>query len=41
MNRDPYGGGWLIVVELANPAEADKLMSAQAYEEFLKTAGGH
>ena len=41
VNRDPYGGGWLIVVELANPAEADKLMSAQAYEEFLKTAGGH
>jgi glycine cleavage system H protein len=41
VNRDPYGGGWLIVVELANPAEADKLMSAQQYEEFLKTAGGH
>ena len=41
VNRDPYGGGWLIVVELANPAEVDKLMSAQQYEEFLKTAGGH
>jgi glycine cleavage system H protein len=41
VNRDPYGGGWLIVVELANPAEADKLMSAQQYEEFLKTVGGH
>ncbi len=41
VNRDPYGGGWLIVVELSNPAEADKLMSAPQYEEFLKTAGGH
>jgi glycine cleavage system H protein len=41
VNRDPYGGGWLIVVELANPAEAEKLMSASQYEEFLKTAGGH
>jgi len=41
VNRDPYGAGWLIVVELANPAEADKLMSGQQYEEFLKTAGGH
>jgi glycine cleavage system H protein len=40
-NRDPYGGGWLIVVELLNPAEAEKLMSAAQYEEFLKTAGGH
>jgi glycine cleavage system H protein len=41
VNRDPYGGGWLIVIELANPAEAEKLMSAAQYEEFLKTAGGH
>ena len=41
VNRDPYGTGWLVVVELANPAETDKLMSAQQYEEFLTTAGGH
>ena len=41
VNRDPYGRGWLIVIELANPAEAEKLMSAVQYEEFLKTAGGH
>jgi glycine cleavage system H protein len=41
VNRDPYGEGWLIVVELANPAEVDKLLSASQYEEFLKTAGGH
>jgi glycine cleavage system H protein len=41
VNRDPYGTGWLIVVELANPAEAEKLMSATQYEEFLETAGGH
>jgi glycine cleavage system H protein len=41
VNRDPYGGGWLIVIELSNPAEVDKLMTAQQYEEFLKTAGGH
>jgi glycine cleavage system H protein len=41
VNRDPYGTGWLIVVELSNPAEADKLMTARQYEEFLKTAGGH
>jgi glycine cleavage system H protein len=41
VNRDPYGAGWLVVVEMANPAEAEKLMSATQYEEFLKTAGGH
>jgi glycine cleavage system H protein len=41
VNRDPYGAGWLVVVELSSPAEVEKLMSAQQYEEFLKTAGGH
>jgi glycine cleavage system H protein len=41
VNRDPYGAGWLVVVDLANPAEAEALMSAQQYEEFLKTVGGH
>ena len=41
VNRDPYGTGWLVVIELANAAEAEKLMTAQQYEEFLKTAGGH
>ena len=41
VNRDPYGTGWLVVVEMASPAEAEKLMTAPQYEEFLKTAGGH
>ena len=41
VNRDPYGTGWLVVIELSNPAEAETLMTAQHYEEFLKTAGGH
>jgi len=41
VNRDPYGTGWLIVIDLANPAEVDRLMTAAQYEEFLKTAGGH
>jgi glycine cleavage system H protein len=41
VNRDPYGAGWLVVVELANPAEAEQLMSAQQYEKFLESAGGH
>jgi glycine cleavage system H protein len=41
VNRDPYGTGWLVVVEMASPAEAETLMTAPQYEEFLKTAGGH
>jgi glycine cleavage system H protein len=41
VNRDPYGSGWLIAVTLSEPSEADALMTAAQYEEFLKTAGGH
>lgn len=41
VNRDPYGAGWLIVVALASPAEAEQLLTAAQYEEFLRTAGGH
>jgi glycine cleavage system H protein len=41
VNQDPYGGGWLIVIALADPKELDALMSAADYEKFLQTAGGH
>lgn len=41
VNQDPYGDGWLIVVKLANAKEADSLLTAQQYEQFLQTAGGH
>src|SRR5690606_6369385 len=35
VNEDPYGEGWLIKVEIANPAEAEGLLSAQAYKELI------
>jgi glycine cleavage system H protein len=38
VNADPYGRGWMLVVALADPAEADALMSAQAYEAFIAEA---
>jgi glycine cleavage system H protein len=34
VNKDPYGAGWMIRVELANPAEADALMSAADYRKM-------
>lgn len=34
-NRDPYGEGWVAVIDLANPKELDSLMDAKAYEAFL------
>jgi glycine cleavage system H protein len=31
VNRDPFAGAWMIKVKLSNPAEADKLLSAEDY----------
>jgi glycine cleavage system H protein len=35
VNQDPYGEGWLVKVQLTNPAEAESLMSAADYEASL------
>ncbi len=35
VNSDPYGKGWMAVIDLTTPAEVDKLMTAAQYEEFL------
>lgn len=35
VNEDPYGEGWMIVVKMADPSQADGLMSADDYEAFL------
>lgn len=35
MNSDPYGKGWIAVIDLADPGEVDKLMTAAQYEAFL------
>ena len=35
INEDPYGLGWIFAIELADPAELDGLMDANAYEAFL------
>ncbi|HEX2055683.1 MAG TPA: glycine cleavage system protein GcvH [Nitrospiraceae bacterium] len=36
VNSDPYGKGWMVVIDLADPAEIEKLMTAQQYDDFLK-----
>lgn len=35
VNSDPYGTGWIAVIDLADPAEVDQLMTAAQYEAFL------
>jgi glycine cleavage system H protein len=35
INSDPYGDGWIVKVELANPADLDKLLDAAAYQKHI------
>jgi len=36
VNEDPYEEGWMIVVEVANPAEQSDLLDAASYEKFVE-----
>jgi glycine cleavage system H protein len=35
VNQEPYDGGWMVQLEIANPEETKKLMDATAYAAFL------
>jgi glycine cleavage system H protein len=35
VNNDPYGEGWMIKAELANPSDVDGLLDAQAYKALI------
>ncbi|HET6812624.1 MAG TPA: glycine cleavage system protein GcvH [Actinomycetota bacterium] len=35
INTDPYGQGWLVVIELADAGELDELMDAAAYSDLV------
>lgn len=39
VNTDPYGGGWMIKIKMDNAGEADAMLSAVEYEEYLSTVG--
>jgi glycine cleavage system H protein len=36
VNKDPYGGGWMIRIKLSNAGEVDSLLTAAEYEDFTK-----
>jgi glycine cleavage system H protein len=36
INVDPYGKGWLVEVEINEPEEIERLMSAEEYETFVE-----
>lgn len=35
VNEDPYGAGWIIKIELADPANHDGLLSAEEYKALI------
>ena len=35
VNEDPYGEGWIIKVEVSNPADLDKLLNTEEYEALV------
>lgn len=34
LNEDPYGDGWLCVLDVADASQVEALLSAEAYEEL-------
>jgi glycine cleavage system H protein len=40
INESPYGDGWIVVVEGADPSELESLMDVAAYQAFLGQAEG-
>ena len=37
VNSDPYGKGWMVLIDLSNAGEVEGLMTAAQYEAFLST----
>ncbi len=35
INSDPYGEGWIVKVEVADPSQLDDLLSHEAYAELI------
>ncbi len=36
VNEDPYGAGWVFVLELSDPTQIEGLMDAAAYRAFVE-----
>ena len=35
VNNDPYGEGWMIKISVANPAQLETLLDAEAYQALI------
>ncbi|MFM9903933.1 MAG: glycine cleavage system protein GcvH [Pyrinomonadaceae bacterium] len=39
VNNEPYTTGWMVKVKMENPLEADAMLTAVEYEEYLSANG--
>ncbi|HUS66018.1 MAG TPA: glycine cleavage system protein GcvH [Kofleriaceae bacterium] len=39
INEEPYDEGWIVEIEMSKPEEAEKLMSAADYVQFIAEEG--
>ena len=39
VNDDPYGNGWLVMVEIDDPSEMEEMLNAADYEDFMEQKG--
>jgi glycine cleavage system H protein len=39
LQEDCYDEGWLVEIELSNPAEVNELMTSQEYAQYIKEQG--
>ena len=40
INEDPYGEGWLVVIEIGDEADLGELLTSEEYEKLI-AEGGH
>ncbi len=36
INKDPYGEGWMIKIEMTNPSDYDDLLTPEQYAELIR-----
>ena len=36
LNEDPYGDGWIFVIEMSDPSQVDALLTADAYRALVE-----
>jgi len=38
INEDPYGRGWIVVIDMSHPEELNDLMDSKVYQNYIEEA---